>query len=91
MGIKRNSKLMCVKSMPPLRHSAGDKKFDITKSKACQWLIRQPDVLNYVFDKVREEKLIAYDLTTGTWQGIDYQAPCPHGYDDWDECPDCCH
>lgn len=17
--------------------------------------------------------------------------PCPHGYSDWDECPDCCH
>lgn len=17
--------------------------------------------------------------------------PCPHGYQDWDDCPDCCH
>ncbi len=19
------------------------------------------------------------------------ESPCPHGYSDWDDCPDCCH
>lgn len=20
-----------------------------------------------------------------------YSEPCPHGYENWDDCPDCCH
>lgn len=24
-------------------------------------------------------------------EGFLVRAPCPHGFTDWDECPDCCH
>lgn len=25
------------------------------------------------------------------WKERNQPKPCPHGYEDWDYCPDCCH
>lgn len=67
--------LECVKQMPELRHSVSDGEFDITKSEVVQWLIRQPDVLSFLFETVRRkgyaEQLIVYDPGRGTWRGVD--------------------
>lgn len=67
--------LECVKKMPELRHSVSDGEFDITKSEVVKWLIRQPDVLQFMFDTVArpgyEERLIVYNPDRGTWRGVD--------------------
>ena len=69
--------LSCVRIMPELRHSVGDGDFDITKSEVVQWLIRQPSVLQYLFDTVRQkdsvEPLIIYNPDRSTWRGTDYK------------------
>jgi hypothetical protein len=70
--------LFCVKKMPPLKHKPLNGEFDITKSEVAKWLIQQPEVMQWVFDHVKdmqrhgEELLIKYDPETGLWQGIDY-------------------
>lgn len=61
--------------MPPLKHNpTGD--YDPKKSEVIQWLISQPDILNYIFDAVRgnnhRESPIVYEPSTGTWKGVDY-------------------
>lgn len=73
---KASEKLQCVRDMPELKHKVGDGDFDITKSEVCQWLIQQPEILNYIFDRVRGngriESLIEYNPERKTWKGIDY-------------------
>ncbi len=73
-----SKKLQCVKKMPPLKHNVGNGKFDITKSEVTQWLIRQPEIMQWIFDHANnmqrhgEELLIKFNPETGTWQGVDY-------------------
>jgi hypothetical protein len=69
-----NSKLECVKHMPELRHSVGN-SFDITQSEVVSWLIQQPSILQYLFDKVANgaDKCIVYDRERGTWRGTDHE------------------
>jgi len=71
-----SKKLQCARQMPELKHKIGDGDFDITKSEVCKWLIQQPEILDYLFDRVRgngrRESMIKYNSEHGTWQGIDY-------------------
>lgn len=63
------------KKMPPLRHKIGN-EYEAEKSEVINWLIKQPDILNYIFDAVRgngrRESPIIYNSDTDTWQGVDY-------------------
>lgn len=73
MGKKKHSPLWDVaKSMPPLRHSIPGKPFDISESDAVQWLMRQPEIQQMVFNAVRNQGSIVYDPDTGAWQGIEH-------------------
>lgn len=74
MSKNKVSKLLDVaKRMPPLYHTLPGEEFDVSKSEVIQWLIRQPDILSYISNRVRgDSKLIVYDWETGKWQGVDY-------------------
>ncbi len=74
MSKNKVSKLLDVaKRMPPLYHTLPGEEFDVSKSEVIQWLIRQPDILSYISNRVRgDSKLIVYDRETGKWQGVDY-------------------
>lgn len=62
-----------VKEMPPLYHTLPGKELNIFKSEVIQWLIQQPDVLSYIYNRVcGSGKLIVYDREAGKWQGVDY-------------------
>lgn len=63
--------LQVVEKMPPLKHRAQGTDFNIIKSEVVQWLIKQPEVLQYLFDYINNTHLINYNSETGTWQGID--------------------
>lgn len=73
-----SKKLKCVKKMPPLRHRLKNEKFDITKSEVAQWLIQQPEIMEWIFDHVNNikfhgrELLIKFNPDIGMWQGVDY-------------------
>lgn len=73
---KVSEKLNCVKKMPELKHTNGESNFDIKESEICQWLIQQPDVLQYIFNRVANngaKPLIIYNSKRETWQGVDYE------------------
>ena len=74
MSKNKVSKLLDVaKRMPPLYHTLPGEEFEVSKSEVIQWLIRQPDILSYISNRVRgDSKLIVYDRETGKWQGVDY-------------------
>lgn len=65
-------RLTVIRKMPPLRHSIPGRPFRMEDSEVVRWLVRQPDVMNYLFDKARA--FMCYDSETGTWRGTDYEA-----------------
>ena len=56
--------------MPPLFHTLPGEEFSIAKSEVVRWLLRQPEVQQWIFDTVRGRKLIEFDAHNGTWAGI---------------------
>lgn len=64
--------LECAAEMPPLRHSQEDGEFDACKSEVCQWLCKQPEVMQKVFDMAKRRGLIYYDPVECRWVGRDF-------------------
>nr|DAQ41937.1 MAG TPA: hypothetical protein [Caudoviricetes sp.] len=60
--------------MPPLYHSIPGEKFDIRKSRTLWWLIKQPEILNYVWNNIKQSGFVKYDSVTGKWTGIDFES-----------------
>jgi hypothetical protein len=74
MGIA-SKRLYCAKQMPELKHKVGEGEFDIMKSEVVQWLVNQPEILQYIFNRMTdggEKALIVYNSERDTWQGVDY-------------------
>lgn len=71
MYMKRKSKLLDVaKKMPALRHSVPGETFDIRKSEVVKWLLDQPDIMNYLWNHVKQSGYVEYDSETGLWKGV---------------------
>lgn len=64
--------MQCARKMPPLYHTMPGEKFDIRKSHVVKWLIREPDIMQKIFDIASSQKLIKYDVTTKKWKGVDF-------------------
>lgn len=78
---RKKSKLIGVaRLMPPLYHTLPGEKFDIKKSKVMWWLIRQPDILNYLWNHIKQSGMVQYDPETGKWYGVDFESE--EDYDD---------
>lgn len=59
-----------IESMPTLKHrKEGDLEFNIAGSEVVAWLVKQPEVQQWIFDQVRDAGGIIYDPATGTWKG----------------------
>lgn len=69
----RSKKLMVARQMPPLYHSIPGQNFDITQSKVIQWLTAQPEIMNYIWDNIKNSDDVFYDADTGKWCGADYK------------------
>ncbi len=61
------------KNMPPLYHKQPGIEFDIRKSRTLWWLVKQPEVLNHIWNIVKQSGAIKYDPVTGKWQGVDFK------------------
>lgn len=67
------SKLLDVaRKMPPLYHTLPGKEFSIQSSEMAQWMIQQPEILQYIVNRIRDGHHIVYNRETGKWQGVDY-------------------
>lgn len=69
---KRNKIFDVARFMPPLRHSIPGEEFDIKKSEVVKWLLRNPAILNYVWNNIKQSGVVEYNPKTGTWKGVDY-------------------
>lgn len=65
---QKSSKLCIAENMPPLYHTIPGQRFDVKNSQVVNWLIAQPEILQYLFDKISHEYL-QYDPDTGKWRG----------------------
>lgn len=72
--IKQSKLINVARKMPPLYHSIPGEKFDIRKSRTLWWLIKQPEILNYVWNNIKQSGFIKYDSVTGKWTGIDFES-----------------
>lgn len=52
MNRPKNDRLNCLKQMPPLRHKLPNDEFDIMKSEVVEWMVRQPEIRQWLYDKV---------------------------------------
>lgn len=54
-------KLSKVSEMPPVYHKLPNEEYDPKKSEAIQWMIQQPEILEYLWDHVKQSKFVEYD------------------------------
>jgi hypothetical protein len=60
--------------MPPLSHWLGkDQSFSITRSEAAKWLAAQPEILQFVFNSMKNAGVIEFDLESRSWRGVNYK------------------
>lgn len=77
MNRHKNERLNCLRHMPPLHHVTGE-KYDIMNSEVMDWIVKQPEVRQWLYDKItdksggRKSEFIKYNPETRTWQGVDY-------------------
>lgn len=71
--MKRGKLWNVARNMPPLHHSAPGQDYDVCQSEVVHWLIRQPDIMQMVFESVKDHREIIFDRDTGMWQGADYE------------------
>ena len=64
--------LECARTMPPLRHSVPGKEYDVRRSEAAAWIASRPEVIQKIFNKAQNNRVIRYEPGTGKRQGADY-------------------
>lgn len=74
MTFKQSCIYRTAKKMPPLYHKLPGQEYDDQKSRVFWWLTKQPEVLNYVWNKLVQSGAVKYDANTGKWQGVDFCA-----------------
>ena len=65
-----STKMQLLKQMPRLKHKPDD-QFSVYGSEVIQWIVKQPDLMLYLFDKCKQSGCITYDSSTGEWHGVD--------------------
>lgn len=68
-GKKIESARRASAQMPLLRHSIPGEEFDIMKSEACNWLLSQPEIRSWVWEKMKDNLSISYDEKFKMWEG----------------------
>ncbi len=72
MNFKNSNIFQVAKKMPPLYHKLPGKEFDVFKSQVIWWLTRQPEMLEYIWNKLKQSGAVRYDPQSGKWQGINF-------------------
>jgi len=55
--------------MPSKYHTLPGHDFALHRSEVVAWLVRQPEIQQWVFNIASGRKLITYDPDTGLWKG----------------------
>ena len=54
MNRPKNERLNCLRHMPPLHHVTGE-KYDIMNSEVMDWIVKQPEVRQWLYDKITDK------------------------------------
>jgi len=69
---KKTTRFDCAAKMPYLRHSSpAGQPFSCMNSEVAAWLVAQPDIRQFVFDRCKDKGLIVFNKATGMWHGKD--------------------
>jgi len=68
----RSKKWAVAKNMPPLKHTIPGRAFSWADSEVVDWLIKQQEVRQIVFEAVKGNEIV-FDPATGKWRGVDYE------------------
>ncbi len=72
-AFRKRSKLLDVaKNMPPSYHTLPGVEFNIKNSEVINWLIDQPEILNFLWNQIKQSKDVYYDPVTKVWTGVDW-------------------
>lgn len=72
MNRPKNSRLNCLRKMPPLKHKKDGVPYDVMESEVVDWMIQQPEVRQWLYDKLTDKtggkmpEFITYNHETGT-------------------------
>ena len=69
---KRSALLRVARKMPPLYHTIPGQDFDVRKSRVIWWLTKQPEILNWMWNNIKQSEDVKFDPKTGKWQGVDF-------------------
>jgi hypothetical protein len=73
--IKVTPALRVAAKMPLLAHHRPGERFHISNSEVVQWLVRQPEVQQEIFNWAKNNNSIVLDIETGCWHGAAWKAP----------------
>jgi hypothetical protein len=59
--------------MPPLRHTLPGEPFDPSKSEVLGWIGARPELQAWLFERLRNRKLVVFNSATGQWRGKDWK------------------
>lgn len=68
---KYDKRLSVAKYMPPMKRRS-DKVYTPQTDPCFCWLMKQPDIISYIFDLVKRIGYIQYDAEAGIYKGIEY-------------------
>lgn len=69
----RQDVVNAAKRMPPLFRKLPNEDFDYRKSRTLWWLVKQPEVLKYIWDMVKQSGALVYDDKSHKWHGVDFK------------------
>lgn len=72
MAVDQSRRLMASRQMPPLQTREKGGKYIADKDQVKKWMGENQDLMNWLFDKVKDLGYIKYDSESGNWVGVDY-------------------
>jgi hypothetical protein len=73
MNRKHSHNLDTARMMPPLRHKLDGQPFDLGASQVLKWIAAQPQLQAWLFERLRNRKLIVFDSAAQKWRGKDWK------------------
>jgi hypothetical protein len=71
---RKRTAVEVARTMPHLPHYVRGQPFDIEQSEVVRWLIRQPEVQQFIYNFMKAKGAIRLDLNSGDWIGADNQS-----------------
>jgi hypothetical protein len=69
---KASKATLIAASMPRLKHKIDDADFDIDQSEVVNWLVRQPEIRQSMFNHFKDLGAIIFDGESRTWRGVNF-------------------